>query len=209
MQPWLSCECISVKSWCKNINTTKEALIRFAVLFKNSPFSKLCVHKQCFQCSCSRVETLVILRAKCHVVLSLLSVLKIVILMLSLICPMHSHWNWVWPENTVNLKSASFAVIILLHKGLTHIHSQKKRFTLKVWGVLWPSVFIFSFWLCLIVWLLLFCMSSSKQHSCPTTCQPELNLLTVGHVFSIFAGNLGELVPWSDFTINNQQVKTG
>ena len=32
------------------------------------------------------------------------------------------------PENktTVNLKSASFVVIMLLHKGLTHIHSQIK-----------------------------------------------------------------------------------
>ena len=29
-------------------------------------------------------------------------------------------------ENTVNLKSASFVTIMLLHKGLTHIHSQKK-----------------------------------------------------------------------------------
>ena len=48
---------------------------------------------------------------------------------------MHSHWKWVWVENenTVNLKSASFVVIMLLHEGLTHIHSQKKprlRFTL-------------------------------------------------------------------------------
>ena len=39
----------------------------------------------------------------------------------------------------VNLKSASFAIIRLLHEGLTHIHSQKKprlhfgeSFTLKV-----------------------------------------------------------------------------
>ena len=32
------------------------------------------------------------------------------------------------PENetTVNLKSASFIVIMLLHKGLTHIHSKIK-----------------------------------------------------------------------------------
>ena len=27
-------------------------------------------------------------------------------------------------ENTVNLKSASLIVIMLLHKGLTHVHSQ-------------------------------------------------------------------------------------
>ena len=49
-------------------------------LFKNFHFNKLCGHKQCSQCSCSCVETLVILWAKFHVVSSLLSVLKIVIL---------------------------------------------------------------------------------------------------------------------------------
>ena len=45
---------------------------------------------------------------------------------------MHSRWNWIWAENEnmVNLKSASFVVIILLHEGLTHIHLQKKSFTL-------------------------------------------------------------------------------
>ena len=47
--------------------------------------------------------------------------------MLSLKCPKHSHLELVWPENknTVNLKIASFVIIMLLHKGLTHIHSQK------------------------------------------------------------------------------------
>ena len=41
---------------------------------------------------------------------------------------MHSYWKWVWPENEtmVNLKSASFVVIVLLHEGLTHVHSQKQ-----------------------------------------------------------------------------------
>ena len=36
--------------------------------------------------------------------------------------------KWAWPENRnkVNLKSASFIVIMLLHEGLAHIHSQKK-----------------------------------------------------------------------------------
>ena len=103
-------------------------------------FSKLCAHKQCSQCSCSCVETLVILRAKLHVVSSLLSVLKIA--MLPLICPstVYSHLKWVWPENenTMNLKSASFVVIMLLQEGLTHVHSPKKprlhsgeSFTLK------------------------------------------------------------------------------
>ena len=29
-------------------------------------------------------------------------------------------------KNTVNLKSASFIVIMLLHEGLTQVHSQKK-----------------------------------------------------------------------------------
>ena len=54
-------------------------------------------------------------------------VLEIAILMLLLICPKHSHWKWAWPENenTVNLKSASFYIIMRLHEGLTHIHSQK------------------------------------------------------------------------------------
>ena len=49
------------------------------MICSKSLFSKLCVHKQC-----SSVETLVILRAKFHVVSSLL-VLKIEILMLSYI----------------------------------------------------------------------------------------------------------------------------
>ena len=95
---------------------------------KNFLYSKLCAHKQCSQCSCSCVEILVILQAKFHVVLSLLTVLRI--LMLSLICPEQSHWKWVWPENenTVNLKSASFIVIMLLHEGLTRTHSQKKAY---------------------------------------------------------------------------------
>ena len=50
------------------------------------------------------------------------------ILMLSLICPKHSHLKRIWPEieNIANLKSAFFIIIMLLHKDLTHIHSQKK-----------------------------------------------------------------------------------
>ena len=51
-------------------------------LFKNILFNKLCVHKQSYQCGCSRVETLVMLRAKFHVVSRLLTVLKIQIFML-------------------------------------------------------------------------------------------------------------------------------
>ena len=41
---------------------------------------------------------------------------------------MYSHWKWVGAENenTINLKSASFVVIMLSHEGLTHIHWQKK-----------------------------------------------------------------------------------
>ena len=36
--------------------------------------------------------------------------------------------KWVWPENenTANLKSASFVVIMLLHERLTWVHLQKK-----------------------------------------------------------------------------------
>ena len=52
--------------------------------------------------------------------------------MLALISPKHSHGKWLWPENEnmVNLKSASFVIIMLLHKGLTLIHSQKKKLRL-------------------------------------------------------------------------------
>ena len=59
--------------------------------------------------------------------------------MLVLKCPEHSHWKWIRKnENMINLKSASLVVIMLLHEGLTHIHSQLKprllfgeSFTLK------------------------------------------------------------------------------
>ena len=47
--------------------------------------------------------------------------------MLAYECPVHSIENELAEnENLVNLKSASFVVIRLLHKGFTHIHSQKK-----------------------------------------------------------------------------------
>ena len=47
--------------------------------------------------------------------------------MLAYECPVHSIENELAEnENLVNLKSASFVVIMLLHKGFTHIHSQKK-----------------------------------------------------------------------------------
>ena len=84
-------------------------------LSKNLLFSKLCVHKQCSQCLCSCVETLVMLRAKFHVVLSLLSlaisdsVLDFVT-MLACQCPMHYNENG---------------------KGLTHIQSQIKSWLLS------------------------------------------------------------------------------
>ena len=83
------------------------------------------IDKHCSQSLCSCVETLVILPAKFHVVSSILTVLKIAILMLSLICPSHSHWKLVWPKykNMVNLKNGSFVAIMLLHKGLTRVHS--------------------------------------------------------------------------------------
>ena len=98
---------------------------------KNSLFSKLCVHKQCSQCSCSCVETLVMLPAKFHVVSSLLTVLKIEILMLAWQCPC-TPLKISLPENETraNLKSASFIVIMHLHKGLTHIQSQIKPWLL-------------------------------------------------------------------------------
>ena len=67
-----------------------------------------------------------ILRAKFHVVSSLLSVLKMAILM-TYECPC-TPLKMSLPKNetTVNLKSAYFVVILLVHKGLTCIHSQKK-----------------------------------------------------------------------------------
>ena len=68
-----------------------------------------------------------ILEAKFHVVSSLLSVLKIAVLMLELKCPC-TPLKISLPKNetTVNLKSASFIVIMILHEGLTHIQSQIK-----------------------------------------------------------------------------------
>ena len=85
-------------------------------------------------CSCSCVETLVILRAKFHTVSNLLSVLKTVIVMLGLGLGLGlakvsvALPKWVWPENenTANLKSASIVVIMLLHERLTWVHLQKK-----------------------------------------------------------------------------------
>ena len=81
-----------------------------------------------------------ILGAKFHVESSPLSVLKIAILMLSCEFPstplkISLHEN----ETMVNLKNASFIVIMLLHLCLTHRHSQIKprslfgeSFTLKL-----------------------------------------------------------------------------
>ena len=103
-------------------------------------FLENCVHKQCSQCLCSCVETLVILWAKFHALWSLLSVLKIIILMLTKYLPLARSWKWFWPknENTVNLKSGVFVLIILLNPHLTQFHSQKdprlhfgKSFTLS------------------------------------------------------------------------------
>ena len=85
---------------------------------KKLSFSKLCVYKQCSQCSCSCLETLVILWAKFHVVSSLPSVLKIAILMR--------------------------ALITLLHKGLTHIQSQIKPWLL--FGKSFTLMFTVSSW---------------------------------------------------------------
>ena len=46
-------------------------------------------------------------------------------------------------ENTVNLKSASFIVIMLLHEGLTHIQSQIKPWLLfgKSFSLTFKSLF--------------------------------------------------------------------
>ena len=80
------------------------------------------VRTQCSQCSCSCVETLVILRAKFHVVTSLLSNFDA-----SVPVP-HA-----LPENEttvkVLLKWASFVVIMLL-RDLAHIQSQIKPWLL-------------------------------------------------------------------------------
>ena len=97
------CKCTWVKSSCKNIITTKEALLRFTIFsfFGSNSSSQCkgnfydtivvrktfsfanCEHKQCSHCWCSCVETLVMLPAKFHLVSRLLTVLKIEILMLS------------------------------------------------------------------------------------------------------------------------------
>ena len=58
----------------------KEGFEQLTLCYKNSLFSKLCVHKQCSQCWCSCVETLVMLPEKFHVVSRLLTVLKLEIL---------------------------------------------------------------------------------------------------------------------------------
>ena len=64
-------------------------------------------------------------RAKFHVVLSLLSVLKIAILMLVCQCPCTPlKISLTKKETTVNLKSATFVVIMLSHEGLTDVQSQ-------------------------------------------------------------------------------------
>ena len=68
------------------------------------------------------------LRAKFHVVLSLLCVLKRAILMLAYEAPLALQFKMNVPktETMVNLKSASFIVIMILHEGLTRIQSQIK-----------------------------------------------------------------------------------
>ena len=62
-----------------------------------------------FVCRDGDAREMVILRAKFHVVSSLLKVLNIAILV-----PLHS------------IKSASSVVIMYIHEGLTHIQSQIK-----------------------------------------------------------------------------------
>ena len=97
--------------------------------------SELCVHKQSSQCSCSCVETLVILQAF-MLYRAFLVFLKWRLKKSAPCTPLKISL----PENknTVDLKSASLVVIMLLHAGLTHIHSQIKprlhvgeSFTLK------------------------------------------------------------------------------
>ena len=58
--------------------------------------------------------------------------------MLACECP-RTPFKITLPENetTANLKSASFVVIMLLHEGLTHIHSQKKK--KKSLGFFWQD----------------------------------------------------------------------
>ena len=96
-------------------------------VFGNSPLEldlrrvTIMADKKCRSC----VGTLVILRAKFHAVSSLLSVLKIVILMLACQCPMQLIEN-----EYVNLESASFVIIMHLQEGLTHIQSQIKPWLL-------------------------------------------------------------------------------
>ena len=58
--------CQTVDTFILSVRTTTTWLV----------FLKLCVHKQCCQCWCSCVETLVMLPAEFHVVSRLLTVLK-------------------------------------------------------------------------------------------------------------------------------------
>ena len=54
---------------------------------------------------------------------------KIAILMLSLICPKHSHSRWVWPENknTVNLKNASCCNYAFTRRLNSYTFTKKPR----------------------------------------------------------------------------------
>ena len=77
------------------------------------------------------------------------------------------------PENetTVNLKSASFVVIMLLHEGLTHIHSHKKPrlhfgegFALMIYFIVFSTYLLYLlssyiFFNCLIFALVSSCFS--------------------------------------------------
>ena len=72
-----------------------------------------------------------ILRADFHVELSLFSVLKIASVKVPLALALEMSLT---QKRKYGLKSASFVVIMLLHKGLTPIHSQKSL------GCIWARV---------------------------------------------------------------------
>ena len=100
------CECPRVKPSCKSIITMKEALLRLTI-FSFSAQTR-------FQWECYG-------HFYASIKIAILKTLRRTI------------WNFAHSiarvkrnENTVDLESAYFIVIMLSHEGLTHIHSQKK-----------------------------------------------------------------------------------
>ena len=118
--------------------------------------------------SVNSVYTNNVLNARVHVVSSLLSVSKIAILMLTRYLPLALRWKWFWPENenTVDLKSDAFVVIMLLNERMTRVHSWKdpwlhfgESFTVK-------SIFVFVCLICKKTNIIFHCWCVSAPFLC-------------------------------------------